>query len=584
MKSREMNTCKTLFYANGLIFRSAPVLCILSFTMVVPEVIGLFIALSTTREIVNMIGVVAGGGPVNVQLILLLMFGSLVIYLLGTVQKCVMAAMKRKTKLRLENVIVKKMGSIQWEYFESFETARKLENVSRKSYDAIIEAHSHLYNYLSALLQMVMYLWFLRSFTWQIVVFYFAILIISILLSGRVFKSNYTIWERIIPLQQRQEYEQQVIADVHMHQESQHNRMLHWTESRWTNFFNKEHTLRLKIFRRYEIVMQLSRLIENLPYMIMVIGSGILVIKGEQDVGTLVMYLQMFNLVVNLFSVFIDNIFEDQNNAPFIRNYRELLDFKEEEVDGIRPQKMLQFDHVYYTYPGSEKNVLKGLSFEAKIGERIAVVGKNGNGKTTFTSVLMGLAEHLNKGYILVDGKKQKLSKASIQCISQNFEQYQMSIRDNVAMGRRNAQIDDQEVWKLLRKVGLSDFVEGLPGGIDTQLGQLTEGGIELSKGQWQRLALARLLADNEAVVWILDEPTAYLDPISEVEIYDLVNSLAKNKLVFFISHRLGFTRHADRILFIDDGRVTGDANFGELMETHPLFQEMYEAQQKWYQ
>ena len=125
-------------------------------------------------------------------------------------------------------------------------------------------------------------------------------------------------------------------------------------------------------------------------------------------------------------------------------------------------------------------------------------------------------------------------------------------------------------------------MVSKLPQGIDTMLGQLQEG-MDLSKGQWQRIAIARLLANPEAKIWVLDEPTAYLDPISEIEIYDLIYELAGERIVLFISHRLGFAKRTDRIIVFEDGKVAEEGNHTQLLERDGIYAEMYKMQETWY-
>ena len=139
------------------------------------------------------------------------------------------------------------------------------------------------------------------------------------------------------------------------------------------------------------------------------------------------------------------------------------------------------------------------------------------------------------------------------------------------------------EIWELLKTVGLKEKVEGLERGLDTRLGQLDDQG-DFSRGQWQRIAIARLLAKKEAGIWILDEPTAYLDPLSEIEVYRMIYRLAGERIVIFISHRLGFAAQTDRILVFDQGEIVEQGKHEELMEKEGgLYREMYSLQREWY-
>jgi len=166
--------------------------------------------------------------------------------------------------------------------------------------------------------------------------------------------------------------------------------------------------------------------------------------------------------------------------------------------------------------------------------------------------------------------------------ILQDFGQYQMSIKENIEIGCGGKSLSEVRVNEILKEVGLYDSVSSLPDGMYTKVGQL-DTGVELSKGQWQRIAIGRLLANDNANVWILDEPTAYLDPLAEIQIYQLISDIAKDRLVFFISHRLGFAKKADRILVMDEGIVREEGTHNELMKKNGLYAEMFSVQRDWY-
>lgn len=217
---------------------------------------------------------------------------------------------------------------------------------------------------------------------------------------------------------------------------------------------------------------------------------------------------------------------------------------------------------------------LRGISNSFKIGEKIAIVGKNGSGKTTMISVILGLLKNITGGCYISD--------SNIVAILQDFNQYQMTVKENIEIGCSGKVLSEDKIIEILKKIGLYDFINSKPDGIYTKLGQL-EGGIELSKGQWQRLAIGRLLANDNANIWILDEPTAYLDPIAEIEMYKFIYKISEGKLVFFISHRLGFAQNADRIIVIDDGNIEEEGTHKELIDKKGLYQKMFSAQKEWY-
>ena len=166
--------------------------------------------------------------------------------------------------------------------------------------------------------------------------------------------------------------------------------------------------------------------------------------------------------------------------------------------------------------------------------------------------------------------------------VMQDFIQHQLTIKENIEIGCGGAVKPDEFIWDIIRKVGLEEFVRSKPDGIYTMCGQLDQG-IELSKGQWQRIAIGRLLANPAARIWILDEPTAYLDPLAEIEMYNLIYSLAGDRMVFFISHRLGFAKNADRIIVLKDGVAAEQGTHKSLMEAGGIYAEMFSAQKEWY-
>ena len=576
---------QNMVWANTVVYKSAPIAYSIRMLLILPQAAGIVVGLLTTRTITNLIVNTMVHGRVEFQPVLVLLAANLIVYILGIVQECIDSAIKLRTQLFFERQMCEKLSRIQWEYYESFSTEQKIENVSTKAEDAVIKSFKHLCAYIFGFLQLIIFVYFMAAFHWSVIIIYFIVLFISMQLSNRVFKSNYTIWERIVPLQKRERYEKETLSNVTMHQESQHNRMLPWTIQRWKRLFEEEHVLRIKIFKRYEVVMQLSRLIMNLPYFLMILYSAILVMRGQQDMGMLVMYLNMFNQVVNLFGMIEGNIFSNQANSPFIQDCMDVMHWTDQrQRKNIIISNLLEFSHVYYRYPQSETDVMTDFSFQAHIGERIAIVGANGSGKTTFALLLSGLIENIERGQIRIDGQENVvLDRKCVQYVFQDFVQYQMTLRENIAIGSPDRCVEDTEIETILKKVGLYDFVAALPLGIQTPLGQLDAGGIELSKGQWQRLVIARLLVNPEAKIWVLDEPTAYLDPLSEIAIYDLVNSLAANKMVLFISHRLGFARQADRILVFEKGRIVGDGVHEDLLDSNPLYKRMYQIQRKWY-
>lgn len=240
------------------------------------------------------------------------------------------------------------------------------------------------------------------------------------------------------------------------------------------------------------------------------------------------------------------------------------------------------FDHVSYRYPGSPALALKDVSIEIKSGERIAIAGKNGAGKTTFVSLLVNLIS-CSGGKISLNGRdinacpKEEL-KSFFGVACQDYKIYPVSVRDNVAAG---STASDAQIREAIEKVGLADRIPD----IDALIGkEIDDRGLVLSGGERQRLALARVIANPFPVV-VLDEPTSALDAITERDMNRLILEALKDteRTLLFISHKLSTTKLVDRILVFDDGRILEEGNHAELMEKQGLYAKMYQEQSNLY-
>ena len=249
--------------------------------------------------------------------------------------------------------------------------------------------------------------------------------------------------------------------------------------------------------------------------------------------------------------------------------------------------RSIEFAAVSFTYPGTEQPVLKAVSFVLEAGRHYALVGANGSGKSTIAKLMLGLYRP-DGGRILVNGSaitewSQDAVNGLFGVVFQDFARYSLTVRDNIEVAA-SGRLGDATVRASLARAGLSDdFVRQLPRGYDTPLGKVLRGGVDVSGGEWQRLAMARSLA-SEAPVRILDEPTAALDPLAESELYRSYSHIAAGLTTLFISHRLGSTKIADRILVIDGGAIVESGSHEELMRHDGLYERMFAAQRHWYE
>ncbi len=252
----------------------------------------------------------------------------------------------------------------------------------------------------------------------------------------------------------------------------------------------------------------------------------------------------------------------------------------------------IALEHVSFSYPGAEKEVLSDISLQVRAGEKVAIVGVNGAGKTTLMKLICGLL-HPTSGRILLNGVDMEAMEAEeryawFSCTFQDVQFLPVSIRENITQEIQNAtsvgRDQSQKIWHCLEQAGIRKEIEGLPGGLDTLMEKnINENATDFSGGQRQKLILARALY-RDAGGLILDEPTAALDALAENDIYEKYAEFAREKTSFFVSHRLSSTRFCDRILLLDGGKIAEEGTHEELLAAGGIYGKMFAMQSKYYQ
>jgi ATP-binding cassette, subfamily B, bacterial len=241
-----------------------------------------------------------------------------------------------------------------------------------------------------------------------------------------------------------------------------------------------------------------------------------------------------------------------------------------------------EFRNVSFRYPGSSRLVLNQLNFQLRPGERVALIGENGEGKTTIVKLLCRLYDPA-EGQVLLDGvdlREYDLEDLyrEIGVIFQDYMRYEMTARENIAVGRIEQLQNMELVRESAHKSMAEDVVAKLPAGYDQMLGRRFDGGVDLSGGEWQKVALARAYL-RDAQVLILDEPTSALDARSEYEVFQRFAELTTGKMAIFISHRFSTVRMADRIVVLEKGRIAEEGDHEALTHLGGRYAEMFELQ-----
>jgi ATP-binding cassette subfamily B protein len=250
-------------------------------------------------------------------------------------------------------------------------------------------------------------------------------------------------------------------------------------------------------------------------------------------------------------------------------------------------ERGIRFDGVGFAYPGQDKFALRGIDLFIPAGQSLALVGHNGAGKTTFIKLLSGLYQP-TEGRILLDGQDlrtlpEEVLQRRIGVVFQDFNQYQFSVRENIAFGSVEHLADEPRIERAVQRGGAEEIVRGLPSGLETMLGRWFQKGVELSGGQWQRVALARAFMREQADILILDEPTAALDAEAEHQVFQRFAELSAGRTALLISHRFPTVRMADRIVVLEGGGIVEQGSHDELLAAGGRYASLFALQAKGY-
>ena len=349
----------------------------------------------------------------------------------------------------------------------------------------------------------------------------------------------------------------------------------------------------------YERMVRLYRLYDRYVLFTSVVAGAALAaayafvswqgIEGLLTPGALTAVIAAFAAITQQLNLITSSLVALDQHATFLDDYFSFL-----EIDPLLPiaedptplpatlDEGIRFEGVHFRYPGGTEDALSGLDLHVRPGELVALVGDNGAGKTSLVKLLLRFYDPTG-GRVLLGGVDLRdvdpaELRSRIGVLFQDYATYELSARENVILGRPEVDADDAAVREALASARAASVVERLPAGLDSKVGRLFEGGHDLSGGEWQRLALARLLY-RDADVWILDEPTSSLDPEAEAAIFAQLREELAGRMGLVISHRFSTVRIADRIAVVGDGRVLELGTHDELLARRGRYAELFELQ-----
>jgi len=319
--------------------------------------------------------------------------------------------------------------------------------------------------------------------------------------------------------------------------------------------------------------------------------AGFKAYLGLISVGSVVTYASSIMKMTDSMSMMMLRLARLKNLSSYINDYAEFMDLGKRKYEGAIPMEkrrdnrfQVEFDHVSFKYPGVEDYAIRDLSIKFTIGEKMAIVGKNGSGKTTFIKLLCRLYD-VTEGCIKVNGVDIRKYNYEEYCrlfavVFQDFRMFAFPLGENISSGD---EVEEQRALDALNRSGLGERMRNLPQGLDTCVGkEFSEEGVTFSGGEKQKMAIARAIYKDAPFV-IMDEPTAALDPVAECEVFAGFDRMVGRKTAIYISHRLASCRFCQDILVFDRGRIVQRGTHEELEKQEGLYQQLWNAQAKYY-
>lgn len=550
------------------------------------------------KLLIDQVVSIVAGAPANFNLIITILIFGFVIYVIQSLSFSAQDYFHRllytKIPISLYQKVLAKVSSLDMAYFEDSEFKNTLEKV-RDSYTwRPLNMMENLLFTFQGLVQLLVASVILSRLAPILILVVLALAIPALVSRIRESQLSWGIWDTQTPFRKKYWYVSWLLQERDSIKEMKVFDLPGWFLSELKSIQKKQYEENKALATKYLGFNSIFNFLEGLTF----IGVMLYIVLGALarriSVGDISYYTTAITNLQNGVGGLFRNIVRLFSESLYVTSMFEVLDAEPKIQFAKNPVKLesktpplIEFKDVTFAYPGTSKPVLKDFNLTIKPGEKVALVGENGAGKTTIVKLLARFYD-VDSGEILIKGVNLKdldLNNwyKSIGVLFQDFVKFEYPVKENIRFGKIYEEENLNKIIEAATLSGADSMIRKLDKGYKQMLGRTFEGGIELSAGQWQKIALARGFL-RDAQILVLDEPTAAIDAKAETEIFNRVEKLSRDKTVIIISHRFSTVRNADKIYVIDGGRIIESGNHKGLIELNGQYAALFHLQARGYQ
>lgn len=577
----------------AVVFKYAPGLTLLKLVQIALSAVLAPLSIYFTQRMIDSIVRTVSGGAQNLAINLdsILLWGGLLLFSMffssvggGFFNGILYIAIRRRLNIMMTPVFLEKFRRLDYPCFEDREVLDTLERMSSEPQNQMFQLFLTIIGVFQCAIEFIGAAVIFSQAGWWFVPGFAGLLVPMIILDFKAADMMNAMFNNQSEDERKMHYLGGLLANKAPLYELKVFRATDYILEKWRGISKDVLDTRVKTTMHAQKYFLLSTALFKLWSFFVVLSLVYSVIGGNITIGIFTALIASTGAVLDNADTLSHVMQNLRKRHLLMEHYYKFLALPEAPEGGERltgREAHIIFDDVHFAYPGTDSEVLRGVSFEVKPGERVALVGENGAGKSTIIKLLCRLYRP-DSGRIQVNGHDLCALDATelhriFSVVFQDYCRYSLTLRENVALGDIGKIDDDDALYSAL-KMGMAGEIAPL----DTPLGKLEEDGIDLSGGQWQRIAVARACLPDSAFI-ILDEPTASLDPVAESEMYHSFAEVLKNRGCIMISHRLASAKMADKIVVLADGAVCESGRHGDLMAADGLYAKMFRSQSAWY-